>query len=138
MGLPFPAAGFDAVCLLHVGMNIQDKDTLCAELARVLRPGGICGIYDVMRSGEGQLNYPVPWASSPAISFLAAPDNYRHCLTQAGLQVTGQGRLSPGPHLLMGKDFTANGQRDQRDAARRDSTDGDHRNTTIELTEKCG
>lgn len=125
--LPFPAAGFDAVCMLHVGMNIEDKDTLCAELARVLRPGGACGIYDVMRSGEGELSYPVPWASSPAISFLADPDTYRNCLTRAGLRVTsvrdrtgtvlefvrraqaappGPGRPSAGPHLLMGKDFS--------------------------------
>lgn len=125
--LPFPAAGFAAVCMLHVGMNVEDKDTLCAELARVLRPGGTCGIYDVMRTGDGELSYPVPWASSPAISFLADPDTYRNCLTRAGLEVTsvrdrtdsvlefvrqaqaalpGQGRPSPGPHLLMGEDFS--------------------------------
>ncbi len=125
--LPFPAASFDAVCMLHVGMNIEDKDTLCAELARVLRPGGTCGIYDVMRSGEGELSYPVPWASSPAISFLADLDTYRNCLTRAGLEVRsvrdwtesvlefvrqaravppGQGRPSPGPHLLMGQDYS--------------------------------
>lgn len=126
--LPFPPASFDAICMLHVGMNIEDKDALCAELARVLRPGGTCGIYDVMRSGEGQLSYPVPWANSPAISFLADPDTYRHCLTRAGLQVTSvrdwtgsvlefarraqaaSPRQSPppaGPHLLMGEDFSA-------------------------------
>ncbi|MGH8929713.1 MAG: class I SAM-dependent methyltransferase [Egibacteraceae bacterium] len=125
--LPFPAASFDAVCMLHVGMNIEDKDTLFAELARVLRPRGICGIYDVMRSGQGELSYPVPWANSPAISFLADLGTYRSCLTRAGLVVTSvrdwtdavlefgraaqagpseQGRPWPGSDLLMGEDFS--------------------------------
>ncbi len=77
LDLPFPATSFDAVCMLHVGMNIEHKDTLCAELARVLRPGGACGIYDVMRSGDGDLTYPVPWAGSPAIGRLR---QWKHAL----------------------------------------------------------
>jgi ubiquinone/menaquinone biosynthesis C-methylase UbiE len=44
----------------HVGMNIENSDTLCAEIARVLQPEGACGIYDVMRSGEGKLSAELP------------------------------------------------------------------------------
>lgn len=122
--LPFPAASFDAACMLHVGMNIEDKDSLCAELARVLRPGGSCAIFDIMHSGDGDLAYPVPWANSPAISFLANSEVYQQYLIRAGLEVnsvrdwTGsvlefleqtqsaqpdqpQDRPALGPHLLM-------------------------------------
>lgn len=85
--LPFPDATFDAVCVLHVGMNIEDKSTLCAELRRVIRTGGRCGVYDVMRTGEGELAYPVPWAGSPATSFIADLATYRERLVTAGFDI---------------------------------------------------
>ena len=40
------------------------------EAQRVLRPGDVFGIYDVMREGEGDLSFPVPWASSTETSFI--------------------------------------------------------------------
>src|SRR3546814_3455016 len=58
LDLPFEAASFDAATLLHVGMNIPDKDRLCAEAARVLKPGGVFGVYDGMRVGDGALTFP--------------------------------------------------------------------------------
>lgn len=88
LALPFPVATFDAVCMLHVGMNIEHKDVVCTELGRVLRPGGTCVVYDVMRTGDGNLDFPVPWASTPDISFLADLPTYRDHLNRAGLDVT--------------------------------------------------
>ena len=32
--------------MLHVGMNIEDKEKLAAEVARVLQPGSAFGISD--------------------------------------------------------------------------------------------
>jgi ubiquinone/menaquinone biosynthesis C-methylase UbiE len=58
--LPFDAASFDVATLLHVGMNIEDKDRLATEVARVLRSGGVFAVYDVMRTGPGDLDFPVP------------------------------------------------------------------------------
>jgi ubiquinone/menaquinone biosynthesis C-methylase UbiE len=49
--------------MMHVGMNIEDKDGLFAEIYRVLRPGAAFGVYDVMRQKDGGLAYPVPWAA---------------------------------------------------------------------------
>jgi ubiquinone/menaquinone biosynthesis C-methylase UbiE len=46
--------------MLHVGMNIDDKESLCLELARVLQPGSRFAVYDVMRTGDGELSFPTP------------------------------------------------------------------------------
>ncbi|MCT7659262.1 methyltransferase domain-containing protein [Mycobacterium deserti] len=52
-GLPFPDASLDTVITLNTVYFISDLDAACAELARVLRPGGrvVVGIGDpeVMR-----------------------------------------------------------------------------------------
>src|SRR3546814_7231155 len=70
--------------LLHVGMNIPDKDRLCAEAARVLKPGGVFGVYDVMWVGDGALTFPVAWAATAGTSFVADPATYRRALEEIG------------------------------------------------------
>jgi ubiquinone/menaquinone biosynthesis C-methylase UbiE len=87
LALPFPDASFDGAYLLHVGMNIRDKARLFAEVRRVLKPGGVFALYDVMRTGDGNLPFPVPWASTPDSSFLETPGQYRALLQEAGFQV---------------------------------------------------
>ena len=49
LDMPFADAGFDAAMILHVGMNLPDKKKLMGEAARVLKPGGVFAVYDVMR-----------------------------------------------------------------------------------------
>ncbi len=122
---PYPDAEFDKAYMLHVGMNIPDKIALATELHRVLTPGGVLGVYDVMRVGEGELDFPVPWASTPDASAVARPEDYRRALAQSGLRVTAErnraafaerfftdlqaaaaGAAGPPPlgiHLLMGE-----------------------------------
>jgi len=72
LALPFPDNAFDVATLIHVGMNIEDKAKLCSEVHRVLRPGSLFGIYDVMKTGDGELTYPVPWATTAESSFSRA------------------------------------------------------------------
>lgn len=81
------AAAYDAAYMLHVGMNIPDKAALFAEIARVLKPGGLFGVYDVMRTGDQPLTYPVPWAATPETSALAAPEAYKTALAGAGFEI---------------------------------------------------
>ncbi|MCW3476020.1 class I SAM-dependent methyltransferase [Limobrevibacterium gyesilva] len=90
LDLPFPDASFDGAYMLHVGMNIADKPALFAGVRRVLRPGGFLAVYDVMRVGEGALDFPVPWASRPETSFVAAAPAYRAALRAAGFAVTAE------------------------------------------------
>ena len=71
-------------------MNIANKRQLCAEVHRVLRPGACFGIYDVMRTGAGELAYPVPWAATPETSAVRSADDYRVALRAAGFAATAE------------------------------------------------
>ncbi|RUZ78597.1 methyltransferase domain-containing protein [Mesorhizobium sp. M7A.F.Ca.US.006.01.1.1] len=90
LDMPFKNASFDAAVILHVGMNLADKAKLMSETARVLKPGGVFAVYDVMRLKAGALTYPLPWATDEAMSFVAAPDDYRSAATAAGFSVTAE------------------------------------------------
>lgn len=85
LALPFAGACFDRATMIHVGMNIADKAALLAEAARVLKPGGLFCVYDVMRTRPGAIPYPMPWAESEATSFVETPESYRRLLAEAGL-----------------------------------------------------
>ena len=103
--LPFGDAMFDGATMLHVGMNIADKRALCAGVHRVLRPGGFFAIYDVMRTAPGALEFPLPWSSEAATSFLEPPEAYRAALTEAGFTIAAEcsraaPRIRPAPPPL--------------------------------------
>ena len=79
---------FDAACMLHVGMNIADKDGLFNEIARVLKPFAKIAIYDVLRNNDAELAYPVPWANGPDTCAAAGLSDYRAALAEAGFEIT--------------------------------------------------
>jgi SAM-dependent methyltransferase len=87
LSMPFRDETFDGGYMMHVGMNIEDKAQLFSEIYRVLRPGSYFGVYDVMRQNDGELAYPVPWATDSSTSSLATPDQYRQALAGAGFEV---------------------------------------------------
>ncbi len=87
LSLPFDDNEFDGATLLHVGMNIEDKQRLFREICRVLRPGAALGVYDIMQINDGDLTFPVPWATESTISKLATPEQYEDALRQAGFQI---------------------------------------------------
>jgi SAM-dependent methyltransferase len=89
LALPFAAASFDGAYMIHVGMNIADKAALFGEVRRVLRPGGVFAIYDVMGDG-GALRFPLPWASEPGFSFVESAAAYRRLLEDAGFEVRAE------------------------------------------------
>ena len=126
LAMSLPDATVDKAFMLHVGMNIPDKASLAMEVWRVLRPGGVFGIYDIMEVGGDQLKYPVPWATVAKASSLASPANYKHSLMAAGFQIVSErdrrefaldfferlkenSAVADGPpplglHILMGKE----------------------------------
>ncbi|MEM1126492.1 MAG: class I SAM-dependent methyltransferase [Bacteroidota bacterium] len=88
--LPFEAASFDGAFMLHAGMNIADKRALGRAVYRVLRPGSLFGIYDLMRQSDEDLTYPVPWASEASTNHAAWPEVYVAALEEAGFHVRRQ------------------------------------------------
>jgi ubiquinone/menaquinone biosynthesis C-methylase UbiE len=123
LALPFSDESFDVATIIHVGMNIADKAKVFTEARRVLRPGGRFGIYDVMRVGDGELPFPMPWAATAETSFVEPPETYRRLLAAAGFAIEKErnrrdfvlelaremrereakyGTPPLGPHIVMG------------------------------------
>ena len=90
LAMPVQSESFDLVTMMHVGMNIEDKPALFAEVARCLRPGGRFALFDLMLTGAGAVVFPVPWASTPAQSFVGVPDDYHAAGATAGLTLVGE------------------------------------------------
>jgi SAM-dependent methyltransferase len=122
--LPFDDNSFDIVFTQHVQMNIADKKKLYTEIARVLKPGGRFGYYDVFSTGHRPIHFPVPWANDESISHLVTTSALKEILKNAGLHPTStrdhtaksigifekmlsavnkQGLPALGTHLLMGE-----------------------------------
>lgn len=73
---------FDTAVMLHVGMNLENKAAVFAEVHRLLRPGGNFGIFDLM--GTNALAYPMPWADAPAASYVEVAPAYERYLRTCG------------------------------------------------------
>ena len=126
LDVPLADGSMDAAYMIHVGMNVADKAGIAREAARVLKPGGVFAIYDVMQVGVGRMDYPAPWATLEDQSALAPPEAYEAALEAAGFEVmaridrtpfakqffanlaAAQSRASGPPplglHLVMGED----------------------------------
>jgi SAM-dependent methyltransferase len=85
--LPYADGAFARAMLDHAGMNIADKARLFSEARRVLEPGGLFGVYEQMRIGDGRLVYPLPWADDETSSFVETRQGYRDLLDGAGFRV---------------------------------------------------
>lgn len=127
LALPFDDATFEIVWTQHVVMNIADRDRLYGEFARVLKPGGRMVFHDVFAAdGQPDILFPVPWAETPATSFLLTKEATVGALGRAGLTVEAwndmtdatvaamvqSGPPAPGPLSLatvMGPRFPAMG-----------------------------
>ncbi|RDK01026.1 class I SAM-dependent methyltransferase [Paraburkholderia lacunae] len=83
--LPFDDSRFDVVLLQHVAMNIADRTRLYREIRRVLKSGGRFATFDVVANGS-EPHYPVPWARTPATSFLLTVDATHEAIEQAGFR----------------------------------------------------
>lgn len=80
-----PDASFEVAVLSHVGMNVADKPGLFSEIFRLLRPGGIFGVYDLI--GSNDLSYPMPWSPTRDTSYVESEQSYRTALAGAGFQI---------------------------------------------------
>src|SRR6266478_4566656 len=72
------------------GRGNRSHSRIYRNRTRDLRPGSLFGIYDVMKTGDGELTYPVPWATTAESSFVADPAQYRSALQAAGFAVIAE------------------------------------------------
>jgi SAM-dependent methyltransferase len=85
LDLPFSDGPFDVVLLQHVAMNISDRARLYRQIRRVLKAGGRFATFDaVLNSGEP--HFPLPWARTPATSFLLTAAATRDAIEPAGFR----------------------------------------------------
>lgn len=87
LSMPFADGAFDGAYMMHVGMNIEAKHALFAEVHRVLAPGASVSVYDIMQTSNDDPTYPVPWATSQSTSWLGAPADYKRALEAAGFSI---------------------------------------------------
>jgi sarcosine/dimethylglycine N-methyltransferase len=83
--LPFDDGRFHVVLLQHVAMNIADRAQLYREIRRVLQSSGRFATFDVVLS-SGEPHFPVPWARTPATSFLLTAAATREAIEPAGFR----------------------------------------------------
>ena len=107
LDMPFEAGTFDGAYMIHVGMNLADKEGVFREVGRVLKRGARFTIFDLMRMRDGALRFPLPWALTEETSFVAGAGQYRKALEAAGFEVEKE-----KSHRSFAIDFT------QRAAAR--------------------
>jgi SAM-dependent methyltransferase len=78
---------FDAAYTMHVQMNVADKTTFFAAIARRLRPGAHFAVFEVCRTGAVEPALPLPWSLDGTDSFLATADELRCTIEAAGFDV---------------------------------------------------
>jgi len=88
LSMPFDNQAFDAAYSIHTAMNIEDKLDLYKEVLRVLKPGALFGLYDVL-AGErsDEPDFPLPWSDTPATSFLLTIHDLRMLLEMTGFEI---------------------------------------------------
>lgn len=79
LDMPFEDSTFNVVWSQHVTMNIEDKQRLFREIRRVLRPGGIFVLYEIIAGPTSPIHFPVPWAGDTTINFLVTPEEFGPC-----------------------------------------------------------
>lgn len=84
LALPFEDCSFDIVWTQHVQMNIDNKQQFYSEIQRVLAPMGKLMYYDIFKTGEKDVQYPVPWANDKSVSFLGTSANMKNMLNHLG------------------------------------------------------
>jgi sarcosine/dimethylglycine N-methyltransferase len=87
LSLPLPGNSFDRAYSQAALMNVSDKRGVFCEAFRVLRPGGLLALSLAGAGSAGDPRYPLPWATTPDISFLVTPDQIRADLLAAGFQI---------------------------------------------------
>lgn len=86
LDMPFAEKSFDTVWSQHCSMNIENKVLYYEEIFRVLEKEGRLIIHDTLAGSATPLDYPVPWANHPDLSFLDTQSEMQSILIKLGFK----------------------------------------------------
>ncbi len=81
-----PEQPFDAGFTMHVQMNVEAKREWFAEIAQRLAPGAAFGVWEVCRTSDAELSWPLPWSMDGGDSHLATSDELFDAIVEAGFE----------------------------------------------------
>ena len=82
----FADSSFDRVWIQYALMNVPDKAAAFSEAFRVLRPGGVLALCDVVAGNGAALDFPVPWGDA-ATTHLIDVEALSALITSAGFRL---------------------------------------------------
>ncbi len=85
----FEDDSFDCIWCQHTLMNIDDKHAAFTEFSRILKPGGILVLHEIIRGNntDAEIYFPVPWADRPYLSFLISMEKTVSMLEDSGFEL---------------------------------------------------
>lgn len=78
---------FDAGLTMHVEMNIEAKAAWFGEIAKRLKPGAKFVVWEVCRTSDAELSWPMPWSMDGGDSFVVPSDELRKVICGAGFEM---------------------------------------------------
>lgn len=85
--LPFGDNCFEVTWSQHTLMNIENKSALYRQVHRVLKPGGLLALYEILSGSAVPIYYPVQWASNAGTNFLITQEQFQGELGAAGFEL---------------------------------------------------
>ena len=79
-----PTVPYTAAISMHVSMNIAAKSAWYRAIADRLSPGAQFAIWDVCRTGEAPLTWPLPWSIDGTDSHVVPAAELHSAITDAG------------------------------------------------------
>ncbi len=89
--LPFAAASFDTIVSTQVMEHVKEPWRMVEEIARVLRPGGVCIV---------TAPFMLQFHADPSDYYRYSTEGARHLCARAGLEVLETGKIGGWPAVL--------------------------------------